>query len=370
MSTKRSLTEAEREQRRAQQRERLKQSAEQLLTSDGWQRWVQIRSRHGLARLSLTNQLLVALAHPTATFVAGFKGWLRLGYCVTRGQKAIHIIAPMPVKRRDRDTGEQTDETITLFKTVPVFAQDQVAPLPDVEPTPLQPPSQPLTGDSHGHLIAPTIAFAESLGYTVSFESIAGSAGGWCDTKAKRIVVDADGPANARLRTLVHETIHALGVDCHRYPRAHGEVIVDTTTLVVLGGLGLDVSGETLPYVAGWGEDGALEAVTAHAKTIDELARTLEDALQRPASTYQPSDRGRRTTRRCSLRTTSTRRAFGSHCAAPLIALTMPATPTSAPAPKVRSSAHPTTGPSRGPDIGWDDSTDVRSRACESTMTP
>lgn len=51
MSTKPTLTEAEREQRRAQQRERLKQSAEQLLTSDGWRRWVQIRSRHGLSRL-------------------------------------------------------------------------------------------------------------------------------------------------------------------------------------------------------------------------------------------------------------------------------------------------------------------------------
>jgi hypothetical protein len=36
MSTKRTLTESEREQRRAQQRERLKRCAEQLLTSDGW----------------------------------------------------------------------------------------------------------------------------------------------------------------------------------------------------------------------------------------------------------------------------------------------------------------------------------------------
>jgi hypothetical protein len=79
-------------------------------------------------------------------------------------------------------------------------------------------------------------------------EPIAGSAGGWYDTKAKQIVVDTRGPANARLRTLVHETIHALGVDCQSYPRAHAEVIVDTTTLVVLGGLGLNVSGEIIPY--------------------------------------------------------------------------------------------------------------------------
>jgi hypothetical protein len=46
---------------------------------EGWQRWVRVRSQAGLARLSLSNQLLVALARPDATFVAGFRSWLRLG---------------------------------------------------------------------------------------------------------------------------------------------------------------------------------------------------------------------------------------------------------------------------------------------------
>ena len=49
-------------------------------------------------------------------------------------------------------------------------------------------------------------SFAESLGFTVSFESIPGETGGWCDQKARRIVVDADSAANAQLRILVHET--------------------------------------------------------------------------------------------------------------------------------------------------------------------
>jgi hypothetical protein len=273
------LTDAQREQRRAADRERLKQAAEQLLTSEGWQRWVRLRSRAGIARLSLSNQLLVALAKPDATFVAGFKAWQQLGYSVRKGEQAIRIIAPMPIKQRDRATGEQTGETVTLFKTVFVFDAQQVAPLPTGEPTPLEPPSQPLTGDSHAHLIAPAIAFAESLGYTVTFEPIAGNASGCCDYKRKTIVIDANIAANARLRTLVHEAIHALGVDYQQYSRAQAEVIVDSVTLVVLGGLGLDVSGETIPYVAGWGEDGALEAVTQFAKLIDALAHRLEAAL-------------------------------------------------------------------------------------------
>jgi hypothetical protein len=40
---------------------------------------VRPRARGGLARLSLNNQLLVAMSCPEATFVAGFKAWLALG---------------------------------------------------------------------------------------------------------------------------------------------------------------------------------------------------------------------------------------------------------------------------------------------------
>jgi hypothetical protein len=50
-----------------------------------------------------------------------------------------------------------------------------------VEQAPLEPPSQPLTGDSHAHLIGPMRTFAESLGFTVSFEAFDGPADGWCD---------------------------------------------------------------------------------------------------------------------------------------------------------------------------------------------
>jgi hypothetical protein len=278
-NTKRRLSETERAERRQRDRERLARAAEQLLSSEGWQRWVRVRSQAGLARLSLSNQLLVALARPDATFVAGFKGWLRLGYYVKKGERAIAIIAPLPIKERDRVNGAETGETVILFKTVFVFDRLQVAPIEGAEPLPLGPPCEPLTGESHRHLIAPLRAFAESLGFTVSFESIDGSAGGWCDAKNKRIVVDAGLPANTQLRVLIHETIHGLGVGYSDWGRERAEVIVDTATHLVCSSVGLLVDGETVPYVAGWGEDGALAAVTEFARTIDELARRVEDAL-------------------------------------------------------------------------------------------
>jgi hypothetical protein len=222
------LTEQERAERRRQDRERLQLAAEQLLTSNGWKRWVRVRSQAGLARLSISNQLLVALARPDATFVAGFNTWIRLGFAVRKGERAVAIVAPVPVKERDRMTGEETGDTMMLFKTVFVFDRAQVDPIAGREQAPLGPPSESLTGDSHAHLLAPMQAFAESPGFSVSFESIPGETGGWCDQKARQIVVDSDAPANAQLRILIHEAVHALGIGYGEYGRKRAEVIVDT----------------------------------------------------------------------------------------------------------------------------------------------
>jgi hypothetical protein len=55
--------------------------------------------------------------------------------------------------------------------------------------------------------------------------------------------------------------------------------MVETVTLLAASAVGLAVDGETIPYVAGWGEDGALDAVTAFAETIDAIARRIESAI-------------------------------------------------------------------------------------------
>ncbi len=54
---------------------------------------------------------------------------------------------------------------------------------------------------------------------------------------------------------LVHEIAHALGVGYEQYGRRRAEVMVDTATFIVCGSLGLDTSGSSIPYIAGWGEE-------------------------------------------------------------------------------------------------------------------
>ena len=105
--------------------------------------------------------------------------------------------------------------------------------------------------------------------------------GGWCDPDRKEIVL-ATGPANRQIRMLVHELAHALGLGYAQYGREQAEVLVDCVTYVVCSATGLDVGGESIPYIAGWGEDGALDAIRDYAETIDTIARRIEDANHPP----------------------------------------------------------------------------------------
>jgi hypothetical protein len=98
-------------------------------------------------------------------------------------------------------------------------------------------------------------------------------------------VVSSALPVNARVRVLVHEIAHAVGVGYRDYGRRHAEMLVDTVTYIVCGSVGLDVSGSSVPYVAGWGEGGELDAIRAYAQTIDEIARRIEDIIAPPRQT-------------------------------------------------------------------------------------
>ncbi len=105
----RKLTESERAERRQADRDRLEQAARALLSSEGWQRWVRVRSTNGLSRYSFGNQLLIAMQCPDATYVAGFRAFLPLNRCVRKGERAIRILAPMSVRTRENGAAGRED---------------------------------------------------------------------------------------------------------------------------------------------------------------------------------------------------------------------------------------------------------------------
>jgi antirestriction protein ArdC len=280
----------ERAARRAADREQMKEAIAALQTSEGWQRW--LRARRHFHAYSLHNQLLIAHQCPDATRVAGFRAWLGLGYCVRKGERAIRIWAPLPPSKKAldawREAGSHSEQKPrTHFRLVPVFDRSQVDPLPDHPggPAPLEPPHEPISGDGLERLRLPLTEFAAGLDSEVSFERVPGSAAGYHEPATGRIVVD-DGPdrsPNAEIQTLVHELAHLLicvdrREDDPKLSYRTEEVVVESVAYSVCAGLGLDTSGDSVPYLAGWGGEEATDQIERYAQLIDRLARRIEQA--------------------------------------------------------------------------------------------
>ena len=102
---------------------------------------------------------------------------------------------------------------------------------------------------------------------------------GWCDPGRHEIVVSEHLPPNARVRVLVHELAHALGVGYEEFGRARAETVVDAVTYLVLRSAGLDVSCASVAYLASWGGQDAVKTVRETAELIDRIARRIEQAI-------------------------------------------------------------------------------------------
>jgi len=276
-------TTAEREERRRRDRERLAEAMTELLSSDGWKAW--LRTRATLHAYSFHNTCLIAQEARRRGFqpthVAGFRAWVKLGRCVRKGERGLPILAPVKVKERD-NAGEETGELRIFFRCVHVFDVSQTDPLPGVQPAPLAPPRQPLTGASHGHLLEPLERLADELGYAVSYTALT-RVDGLCDHRARRIAIADALAVNAKASTLVHELGHAL---IAREQGARGrlskrleELVVEAVAYVVLAGAGLDTGQDSVPYIASWEGENALEQLQRTAELIDTLARRIEHTI-------------------------------------------------------------------------------------------
>lgn len=285
----RRLSDSERGQKRAAERELMAEAIEQLRSSEGWQRWLSVR-RH-LHSYSFHNQLLIAYQRPGATRVAGFRRWLNLGYGVRKGERGLSIWAPCPPSKKRlrewREAGEDPEERPrTFFRLVRVFDRSQVEPLPEFPggPVELSPPIEPVEGDGLADLFEPLVAFGASIGYEVAVEEIPGSLEGYCSEPRRHIGVQPRGhgfSVNAQVGVAIHELAHAL-VRCERseddplLSYAEEEVVVECVAYSVCAAVGLDTAGHSVPYMTSWSKGGEIER---YAALIDRLAGRLEEAV-------------------------------------------------------------------------------------------
>jgi hypothetical protein len=290
MTTKtRLLTDEERQACRDADRERTRDAVQALRASDGWQQWLSLR-RH-FRTYSLTNQLLIAAAMPGATRVAGFRAWLKLGYCVRRGERAvIRIWMPIPPSQKHleawRAAGADPEEKPrTRYKLGPVWDRCQVEPLPaPAEPVALDPPITRAEGECLAWAQPRLAALVSELGCSLAYEPLEAAVGGWFAPATRRISINSQNAVDHQVRTLVHELAHALihltDRDGPELSYEQEELVVESIAVTVLGGLGVDMSGYSIPYLASWSEnDEALEVIETCAGLIDRHAKRIEQAF-------------------------------------------------------------------------------------------
>lgn len=294
-----AMTDQERAERRKQEQELTERAVAQLRSSAGWQRWLKVRARAGLRRYSVGNQLLVAVQDEHATYVAGFRAWLGLGYCVTRGATShIRVWAPCPPSKRKlkawRDAGASPeDRPRTYFRFEAVFSQDQVEALPPPsEPAPLGPPIAEVQGSSLAWAREPLEALAAELGYSVTYCTLPKGRGGSCDPTTKVLTINDDASINAQVDVACHELAHALvrvdrQDDDPQLDYAAEELVAESVAHIAVSFVGLDSSASAVPYLTSWAESAAPDTFQRIAELVDRLARRLEDALG--AGTDEPA---------------------------------------------------------------------------------
>lgn len=284
--TRLQLSDEERARRREANRQRSLEAVEALRTSQGWKAW--LASRAHFHRYSLANQLLIARQCPNATRVAGFRAWLKLGYCVRKGESAIRIWVPIAPSEAKLDAwrrtgGDPAAKPTTHFRLGPVFDRSQIEELPPPAiPVTIDCPILDVVGCELEYALDPLVAFAESIGCTVGFEPMCAERGGSFDTVTRAIAINNSREINAQVKTLIHELSHALlrldrREDDPELSYAEEELVVESIAYTVCGSAGLDVSGYAIPYLASWSERASMETIHACAAMIDRHARRLED---------------------------------------------------------------------------------------------
>lgn len=266
---------------------------------------------------SLTNQLLILSQRPTATCVNGMKVWNYNHRNVIKGEKAIKIIAPLrEIKKEDvLDDNNEVVET----KEVEVIGYT-VSHVFDI--------SQTEGRELHAFKCDENTAvenfqtIKEALervprGFTVRYGETNPSCDGYCDFKAKEIVIKDGMSYSQTLTTLIHEIGHALAETRTRNdfngltPREQAkirEIEAESIALVVSNRLGLNTTDFNLGYIAKF-SDGDIDkfknnlsivrsvsyqilscvepALQTH---LSELAKAEQETVQETVQETQPTE--------------------------------------------------------------------------------
>lgn len=292
--------------------EKLTGVVERLVTSEDWANALRFAAR--FRSRSFNNVLLIWEQHqaafeqgrvpePFPTYVAGYKQWQQLGRQVEKGQSGYQILAPVtgrfassnpsdPASWRRLNRGEKPKPGETVRSRMvgvrPAYVWDASQTGGDLIPEPPAPTL--LEGAAPDGLWDGLVAQVRAAGFElvrVPHEGMIGGANGVTDFEARTVAVRENMDDAAQVKTLAHELAHVLmhGLDQEqaRQHRGIGEVEAESVALMVGAAHGMDTTGYTIPYVAGWAAnvDGKnpVEIVQATGERVRKTATAILDQL-------------------------------------------------------------------------------------------
>jgi antirestriction protein ArdC len=220
-------------------------------------------------RYSIGNVLLISMACPHATRVAGYRTWQQLGRQVKKGEKGISILAP--IIARWKNDSDEDEERVVAFRGATVFdiSQTDGQPLPEFAK---------VRGDPGAYAEQLRQMIADS-GIVLEYSADMHGAEGFCS--GGRIVIREGLSQAEEFSVLVHEWAHAR---LHTPPegrpqsRTVRETEAEAVAFVVSSAIGLDVGTSSSDYLRLY--DGKKETLIESLERIRRVAAEIIDGIQ------------------------------------------------------------------------------------------
>ncbi len=303
---------AAREAKLEELHERLIGAVERLVTGEDWGRAMVFAAR--FRSRSFNNTLLIYMQHleafeegrvpePFPTLAAGYRQWQGLGRQVMKGQKGYQILAPVLGRFASSNPSDPTSWRRLLPREKPhpgeLVRSKMVAAKPayvwDVsqtegEPIPLRQEPRVLEGEAPARLWRGIVDQINDAGFVLDMvpdASVIHGANGMTDYLAQRVSVREDMDPATRVKTATHELghvrMHGPRPDEARLHRGIVEVEAESVALMVCAAHGMDTSGYTIPYVAGWAESvkdvSPVDVVRQTGERVRAMAISILDRL-------------------------------------------------------------------------------------------
>lgn len=242
----------------------LENGVKEVFTSEKYLNWLNTLSK--FHNYSLNNTILIARQNPNATHVAGFAAWKsKFDRHVKKGEKAIKILAPCPIKKETiNEKGETEEITKTFFKAVSVFdiAQTEGKELPN--------PITELTENVKNFDVILEALKKVSPVKVIFGEPENKNAKGCFNYQTQEITIKSGMNDAQTIKTLIHEIAHAKLHNCidteNELTRNEKEVQAESVAYTVSKYFNINTENYSFAYVAGWSKN----------KEIKELKKSME----------------------------------------------------------------------------------------------